>query len=75
MRLFEFAKGKLGVAAFALCEPCRQPFNPVAPHACSHSCARSQGRADQSEVLGRQSDSVIAHEAYGTIAPAGWQGF
>ncbi len=73
MRLFKFAIRELGIAALALCEPCRQAFDPVPSHPCSHGCARPQRGADQSEVIGGQSDSVVAHGAYGTIAPRGRQ--
>jgi hypothetical protein len=67
MRLFVLAKGKLGVSAFAFCEPCSQPFDPVPPHPCSHGCARPQRGTNQIDIFRREPDAVIPHEAYGTI--------
>jgi hypothetical protein len=67
MRLCVLAKGKLGVSAFALCEPCSQPFDPVPAHPCSHGCSRPQRCTDHVDIFRREPDSMISHEAYGTI--------
>jgi hypothetical protein len=73
MRLFVLAKGELGVSAFALCEPCRQPFDPVPPHPCSHGCARPQRGTDHVDIFRRKPDSMVSQAYYDQVGIFGAQ--
>ena len=69
MRLPLFVKSPLGIAALAIGQSFGQALDPMPPQAPGHGCAGAEGAYDQGYVIVTESQSVVAHGAYGTIVP------
>ena len=69
MGLAEFVKPPAGVASTPFGQALCESLDSVPTKLRGHGCASPERRDNQSDVLVRQSDSSVCHEAYGTIAP------